>query len=244
CFLEYAENVGKAWEVSEAPFNEHWFRGVVAKGITFRWTDRMVGGSDWYLQDRAYKAQVVTYSIAWLVHYLHNQGLELDLNVIWQRQELPEEIGGVLRQIAPQVAATVKEAPPQMKNVGEYCKQQACWAAVSASQYEFEGALEGLVIDRAEAERQRREAIATKKVDADIDFDRVIVAMLSNTEPCLDFARSKRLLSPKSDAALRRLSRGDIRLSAMERSALKHMLEKMQQAGFELPSVTAQTGSV
>jgi hypothetical protein len=238
CFLEYAENVGKAWEVSEAPFNEHWFRGVVAKAITFRWTDRMVGGSDWYLQDRAYKAQIVTYSIAWLVHYLHKQGLELDLNIIWQRQGLPEEIGEILRQIAPQVAETVKAAPPQMKNVGEYCKQQACWAAVSASEYAFEGAMDGFVIDIPEAERRRREAIAIKKVDTDIDFDRVIVAMLSNTGPCLDFARAKRLLSPKSDAALRRLGRGDIRLSALERSALKQMLEKMRQAGFELPSAS------
>ena len=36
CFLEYAEKVGKAWEVSEAPFNERWFRSgeVVPSGWT------------------------------------------------------------------------------------------------------------------------------------------------------------------------------------------------------------------
>ena len=154
CFLEYAEKIGKAWEISEAPFNEHWFRIVVAKAIAFRWTDKMIGGSDWYQEDRGYKAQIVTYTIAWLVNHLYEQGLELDLDVIWQRQELPEEIGEVLRQIAPQVAATLKDAPPQMKNVGEYCKQQACWAAVAGAKYRFSGSLDGLVIDRVEAEQR------------------------------------------------------------------------------------------
>ena len=143
CFLEYAEKVGKAWEASEAPFNEQWFRTVVAKAIAFRWTDKMIGGSAWYQEDRGYKAQVVTYTLAWMVNYLQRQGLELDLNLIWQRQELPDRVGEVLRQLAPQVAATVKDAPPQMKNVGEFCKQQACWAVVAGSGYRFEGALEG-----------------------------------------------------------------------------------------------------
>ncbi len=64
CFLDYAEKVEKAWKVSEAAFNELWFRSVVAKAIAFRWTDRMIGGSAWYQEDRGYKAQVVTYT--WL----------------------------------------------------------------------------------------------------------------------------------------------------------------------------------
>ena len=236
CFLDYAERVGKQWETSEASFNEHWFRSVVAKAITFRWTDKMVAASAWYQEDRGYKAQIVPYTLAWLVNHLQAWGLELDLNLIWQRQHLPDEVGEVLRQLAPQVAATIKDAPPQMKNVGEYCKQQACWAAVAGSAYAFDDTLDGFTVDRAEAERARRDGVAARKLDTDIDFDRVLVAMLSDTEPYLSFARSRRLMTPKSDAALRRLTWGDISLPASERNALKYMLEKMQAAGFELPA--------
>ena len=57
CFLDYAEKVGKAWDASEASFNEHWFRTVVAEAIAFRWTDRMIAASAWYQEDRGYKAQ-------------------------------------------------------------------------------------------------------------------------------------------------------------------------------------------
>ena len=238
CFLDYAEKVGKAWEVSEAPFNEDWFRSVVAEAIIFRSTDKMIGTSAWYQEDRGYKAQIVTYTIAWLVNHLQAQGQEIDLNLVWQRQEFPVEIGEVLRQIAPQVAATVKNAPPQMKNVGEYCKQQACWASVSGSRYVFQGSLEGMTVGREEAELARKAAIEAQKVDRDIDFDRILVEMLADTQPYLSFARSHRLLTPKSDAALRRLTRGDIRLPASERNALKYMIQKMVQAGFAPPQAT------
>jgi len=233
CFLEFAERIAKAWDESEATFNEHWFRCAVAKAITFHWADRMVGRSEWYQEDRGFKIQIVTYTIAWLVEKLRREGQELDLEVIWQRQELPEEIGAVLRELAPQVAATVKAAPPQVKNVDSYCKLQACWAAVSGSVYTFGAGLDGLTIDRAEADRARKSAAAAKRVDKDIDFDSILVQLLTDAGPVIQFARSRRMLTPNSDAALRRLIRGDLRLPASERNALKYLMEKMLQAGFE-----------
>jgi len=235
CFLDYAEKIGKAWETSEARFDEHWFRNIVAEAIVFRGVDRMVGRSDWYQQDRGYKAQIVTYSIAWLVHHLQERGQEIDLDVIWRRQELPVEIASAVAQIAPQVAVSIKDAPPAMKNVGEYCKQQACWAAVAVSSYVFDDQLDGLLIDHDEAEQLRKAEVSARKVDQDIDFDQVLVAMLADTQPYLSFARSRRLLTPKSDAAIKRLTRGDSQLSTAERNALKYMVEKMAKAGFELP---------
>ena len=235
CFLDYAEKAGKAWEVSEARFNDRWFRSVVAEAIVFRSVDRQVGRSEWYQTDRGYKAQIVTYTVAWLVNHLRGRGLELDLDLIWQRQELPVEIADVFAELAPQIAETIKDAPPAMKNVGEYCKQQACWAVVAASSYAFKDRLDGLVIDHDQAEEVRKAAVAARKVDQDIDFDLVVVAILADTQPYLSFARSHRLLTPKSDAALSRLTRGDIRLPASERNALKYMVEKMVQAGFEMP---------
>ncbi|MDR6952973.1 hypothetical protein J2X65_002334 [Ancylobacter sp. 3268] len=241
CFLEFAEKTGKAWEVSDVRFNEHWFRAIVAEAIIFRGLDRLVGRSDWYQADRGYKAQIVTYAIAWLVQHLQNRGQEIALSLVWQRQELPAEIADALARIAPQVAETIKDTPPAMKNVGEYCKQQACWAAVAASKYIFDDRLDGLLIEHDEAELARKETIAAQKVDKDVDFDHVLVAMLADTQPYLIFARSRRLLTPNSDAALKRLTRGDIRLPASERNALKYMVQKMVQAGFELPQQAPRT---
>jgi hypothetical protein len=95
--------------------------------------------------------------------------------------------------------------------------------------------LDGLVLDCADAEQTRKAAVAARRTDKDIDFDSVLVQLLADTGPVLQFARSRRVLRPNSDAAMRRLARGDLRLPAAERKALKYLLEKMQQAGFELP---------
>ncbi|WP_052750003.1 AIPR family protein [Gluconobacter oxydans] len=235
CFLDFAEKTSRAWADSEARFNEHWFRAVVAKAIIFRGLDRLVGRSDWYQEDRGYKAQIVTYTIAWLVHHLQNCGQEIALSVVWQRQELPVEIADALAQIAPQVALTIKDAPPAMKNVGEYCKQQACWAAVAGSNYVFDDCLNGLLVNYDESEMAHKEALVAQKVDKGIDFDHVLMAMLADTQPYLSFAHDRRLLTPQANAALKRLTRGDIQLPTSERNALKYMVEKMAQAGFELP---------
>lgn len=235
CFLDYAGRIGKAWAASEAQFNERWFRTVVAEAIVFRAVDRLVARADWYQQDRGYKMQIVTYAIAWLIHHLQERGQEIDLDVVWQRQELPAEIAVAFAQIAPMVARTIKDAPPQMKNVGEYCKQQACWAVVAASRYVFDDHLEGVLTDHGEAEQLRKAAIDTRKVDQEIDFDRVLATMLADTEPYLTFARGRGLLTPKSESAIKRLTRGDLRLSTSERNALKYMIQRMSQAGFALP---------
>lgn len=234
CFLDYAEKIGREWTQSEARFDEQWFRNVVAEAIVFRGVDKLVGRSSWYLQDRGYKAQIVTYSIAWLVHYLKERGKELDMSSIWRRQELPIEIARALEAITPQVAVTIKKAPPTMKNVGEYCKQQGCWAAVSSADYAFDDQLGDLLIDHVEAERLRKQIIKGRVGAQAFDLDKVLAAMSLDTEPYLSFARSRRLLTPKSDAAIRRLTRGDLQLTTAERNALQYLIEKMVKAGFDL----------
>lgn len=234
CFLDFAERVGKTWETSEATFNDHWFRLAIAKAIVSRSLDKMIGRSEWYQADRGFKLQTVAYTIAWLVQHLQDRGLELDLELIWNRQELPEEVGAALMEIAPQVARTLSNAPPQVKNVGEWCKQQACWASVAGSAYTFEDRLEPFTVDRNRVKEDRRDAAAVRRIDRDIDFDRIMVELMKDAGPVTEFARRNRLLTPKSDAALRRLTRGDVRLASAERNALKYMLEKMRDLGFEL----------
>jgi hypothetical protein len=235
CFLDFAEKIGKTWETSEEQFNERWFRTIVAEAIVFRSLDKLVGRSDWYQKDRGYKAQIVTYTIAWLVHHLEQQGLEINREVIWQRQELPPELADALMQVAPQVAASIKDAPPTMKNVGEYCKQQTCWAKIAGSRYCVNDRLDGLLISREAAEQLRNSVASARKMSQDFDLDHVIAAMLADTQPYLSFARSRRLLTPKSDAAIRRLTRGDKQLPASERNALQYMIQRMAQAGFDVP---------
>jgi hypothetical protein len=138
CFVEFTGQIGKAWELDNASFNEEWFKKAVARAIVFRWTDRMVANSDWYKSDRGYKAQIVTYTIAWLVSRLNREHrIEISLDMIWNAQGVSEELGSILRQLASQVAKTINDTPENVKNVGEYCKRIACWTAVDQSLFKL-----------------------------------------------------------------------------------------------------------
>jgi hypothetical protein len=54
-------------------------------------------------------------------------------------------------------------------------------------------------------------------------------------EPIIAFAKSGRLLDYLSDAALKKLSRGNYSLTAKEKLALKELLQKMAERDFKLP---------
>ena len=234
CFLDYAKRAGKAWEISEAGFNERWFRGVVAKAILFRWTDRMVGTSVWYQEDRGYKAQVVTYSLAWMVNRLREQDSELDLNLVWQRQEVPDGIASVLLDIAPQVATAIRRTPSQVKNVGEWCKQHGCWDAVAALQSLYKGTFAGVVVCRTATSPDRRDGTGAERPDAEQNLDHATTLTIANAASLAAFAAARGLTTPKSDAALRRLMRGDGELPVPESNALKYLLARALRAGFEM----------
>ena len=68
-----------------------YFRQVVAKAILFRRCQKIVGDSD----IEANRANVVTYTAALLVAQTASQ---LDLETIWNTQDLPEPVARTLAQ--------------------------------------------------------------------------------------------------------------------------------------------------
>ena len=65
-----------------------WFQGQ----LSFGGVDKMIGQSDWYKNDRGYKAQTVTYTIAWLVNWVRQSGRNFDLQRIWNDQNVPSGV--------------------------------------------------------------------------------------------------------------------------------------------------------
>lgn len=237
CFMAFAEKVAKEWETSPDVFNESWFRSAVARAILFRWTDQLISRADWYRDDRGYKAQTVAYTLAWIVEQARRSGgRQLNLPLIWSLQDVPEELADVIRIVAPLVAAELRKTPEGVSNVGEFAKHQACWATISRMEADVE-LPETVLIDAEEAASTRREAIQVRKLDNEIEFETLLAGLgpAAATE-ILATARRERLLSPRSDAALRRLASGDLLLPPGDRTALRQLLARMVEQGLEIPT--------
>ncbi len=241
CFLAFADNIAGEWENSQLSFNDGWFRNAIARALVFRWTDRMIGGSDWYRSDRGHKSQTVAYTIAWLENSIRRQGKAgLNLQLIWNQQEVPDELRRVLEALAPQIARKLRETPDHVRNVGEFAKQQACWASIGRCEFELPELPDAMLLDKEEQKEEKRDDAAVRRIDLDIELDRLIVTLAPRHGELLDFARRKGLLSPKSNAALGRIARGQFLLPASERGALGQLLSRMADEGFEMPAADCQ----
>ena len=129
CFMEFAKAVDKDWTPEALHFGDGYFRDAMARALIFRWTDRMIAGSEWYLADRAYKSQTVAYTLSYLSYVLSSRSESLDYRRIWNKQELPDSLKQYIESIAVLVAQYIREEP-NCRNAAEYCKKQLCWSGM------------------------------------------------------------------------------------------------------------------
>jgi AIPR protein/Restriction Enzyme Adenine Methylase Associated len=103
--------------------DERYFTRLIAQAILFRRCDALVRA----LNVPGYKANVVTYAVAWL-SFLTSQ--RLDLDAIWDAQDISDETAAVLSSILPVVVEHVTSPPRTGMNVTEWCKKEDCWKSL------------------------------------------------------------------------------------------------------------------
>jgi hypothetical protein len=99
--------------------DEECFRRLVAKGLLFRRTEQIVSAQDY----PGYRANVVTYALAWLVR---RSGRRINLDDIWRFQALPKKLSVAIDGVA-RIARQHIINPPGGRNITEWCKKEDCW---------------------------------------------------------------------------------------------------------------------
>lgn len=115
-FLEFCNKVRE----DKVKPNEKYFRHMIAKGILFRETDKLVKS----LGYKGYKANLVTYSIASLS--VLKKG-SIDFDKIWTQQEIGQDLQEELEFIISSVWKHITNPPEKGANVTQYCKKEKCW---------------------------------------------------------------------------------------------------------------------
>ncbi len=102
--------------------DQQYFQRLVAKAVLFHRAERIIGG----LKFGGYRANIVTYTLAYIFH--HTAG-RIDLDRIWQQQNVGQGLCTAIETVARRVHETII-SPPDGKNVTEWCKREACWSKV------------------------------------------------------------------------------------------------------------------
>lgn len=239
CFIYFAENIDRLWKKSQISLNETWYRNACSMALLFRWTDRMVGTSDWYRADRGHKSQTVTYTLAWLAKQVSDhRDASLDWRQIWNTQDVPTELKDFLARLAPSIAREISNTPDSVRNVGEYCKMQGCWDRISSLYFDGLVVPVSALVSREEVQVEEKSSRATAKVDKDVDFDVQLLSIISKAGTVATMAEENHLLSPNSSAALTKLERGSLSLSRSERNAMKLLIDRLEERGYRMSEIS------
>lgn len=171
-FKYFAENITKKLEEDNLAINEKYFKDCVARVIMFRGVERLISNSEWY--DGGFRAQTVTYSIAYLSYEISKMKQFLNFELIWELQSLPTELEKVLKRITKYVYEDITDPPQGIANISQWCKREACWDSVK--NLDFNLVIDtGLLIGREENRYVARSEKTEKVLESGIQMQEFVV---------------------------------------------------------------------
>ena len=129
CFLEFSKDLGQKHSKDPNIITEAWAQDAIARAILFKSLDKAIASADWYKDDRGFKSQIVTYTIAVLAEYFAIRDMFLDTRTIWKQQSVPSNLLSILVELAFSVGGVLKSPPAErsVRNPAEFAKANYCW---------------------------------------------------------------------------------------------------------------------
>lgn len=163
-FNAFAEYIDEQWNANEEQFNERYFQTTVALTLIFQYLEKTIPKQSWY--EGGYRANIIYYTVAQFRRLIRRQfsGADLDLMLIWNRQELPEQVKNSLITLAELVLLKITDPLRKTANVTQWCKRNECWEEVKKIQLALPEKLSTYLISDEEQESAKRSAKKEQKV--------------------------------------------------------------------------------
>lgn len=234
-FMKFAEFIGEAWAEKDYVFNERYYTESVALMILFRHLETMIPRQPWY--EQGYRANIVTYSIALLRFLIKKQfkDMNLDLQSIWQRQSVPNDVTKALEEISEQVFLKITDPSRQTINVTQWCKRDACWESVQEIDIKLSASFTSVLIGKTEMSVAAKEAKKNQKIISGAEAQASILEHNSEEWRKLsEFAVQKKMLTPSEIMALKYACQIPSKIpSPYQSQRLLALLERALSEGFK-----------
>ncbi len=203
-FAKFAEFIVESWDKSESLYNELYYKQTVSLKIIFDFIDKKVLSQTWY--EKGYKANIVTYTMAYF-HFLLKQQFPdraLNLKVIWDRQKVPDEIGLELIKLSKVVFEHITSEKRKITNVTEWCKKIDCWNLLKEKIYILNENLELFLIEKDKEIKLLREGKKEQRFENAIAIQTEIIQVGQDYwKRLLTFGKSKNLISEIDESVIK-----------------------------------------
>lgn len=166
----FAEDIKANWEKADTQYNELYFKRVAALAIIYRRTDEIIKQSDWYRQNRSYKANVIAYTISIIFHYIRKRykNYELDFRRIWNEQDIYEELESQIEVLQNEVHNFIT-GPRSTENVTEWCKKELCWTRAQEQVWTINNDFLSTLVSKETVAEEKKESKKTQQVANEVN---------------------------------------------------------------------------
>ncbi len=233
-FSYFADNVTQRLETESLSVSENYFKDVVARVILFKEVEKLISNAAWY--NGGFRAQTVTYSIAYLSFLTKKTGRFLDFNLIWEAQALPAELTKLMEKITNAVYEGITNPPEGTANIAQWCKKEGCWERVKAMSLDA-FVSESLLIDNENLKFTRKEDKKNKQLESGIEMQMFAVNLKRETwVELFKYYKKHPAVSAISSTQLdilHKMSTGILTLPSEKQSKILYQLyEKASEEGF------------
>lgn len=235
-FMKYAELIDEKWQENDLRFNEKYFTDSVALAILFKHLEQLIPKQSWY--EQGYRANIVTYSIAFLHKCIVEQfaGYDLDLQLIWNKQSVPEILDKPLSDIAKLVYDKITADDRLTVNVTQWCKREECWKRVKTIEYKLPLDISKVLIDKASEKKEEKRAKSDQKIISGAEAQTKVVAYTAEQwVKASNFAKEKMLIGPVEESALAIACKIPTKIpNPFQSEKLVELLVKLENEGYKM----------
>lgn len=201
----FAENIKNSWEKDNTQYNEFYFKRVVALAIIYKRTDEIIKKSEWYRENRSYKANVIAYTISIIFNHVRKKyvNYELDFKRIWNEQDIYEELEEQIIVLQNEVHNFIT-GPRSTENVTEWCKKELCWINAQEKVWTINNAFLSTLVSKEEVGKEKKENRQTQKLANEVSaLKEIYTRGPQYWSQVLEWGMSKKMLSEREVSILK-----------------------------------------
>ena len=154
-FRHFVDKINTTWDKNPASVNDLYFQSKISQIIIFKHTDKLIlknlGG--------AYKANILTYTIAKLTYEAAEIDLTWPLQKIWENQTVPEKLSKQLNIYVSKTKECLEQTGLDLnKNISQWAKQLGCWEKIKEMDFGIGNNFYDLLISNKEVKRVEKNA--------------------------------------------------------------------------------------
>jgi len=161
--IRFQSELEDRWNKNNLLYNELFYKDLIAKAILFKAIEKTISNQEWYKENKAYRAQLVTYAFSKLIYSTNQLKKVFNYSWIWDKQGVPDFVFGDIAIIAKLAYDTIYDPNRQFTNVGEYCKRKICWENLSDKKFEFSEKTLAFLKDESEVKVEKIQAKKNQK---------------------------------------------------------------------------------